>query len=1133
MRKLSLILLAVLTAAAARATTIVMPADDQLIAKSPVIVSGSVTTSYAVDRGGMIWTETTVAVDRILKGNAAPSILVATPGGELDGRITKIYGAPEFTDGERVLLFLEPHAAEYRVMDLFAGKMSEAETRAGQRLWVRDDQRTNVTLLDADFQPIESRNVQRDATRFESFLAARLRGEAGANNYGVENPVLAKPVLQHDGMTANFTLISEPTVYRWFTFEQGGSAAWYSHGTQPGYTGGGTSEIQTAMDAWNSYASAKIRYTFGGAASGTPAGLSRANGVNEVLFNDPLNEISGTWNRSTGGVVGQGGFNGVTSGGTWTAPFAADTSHPAGSIRAYNITEGNLTIQDGVSSSTGISSNRLAEIIAHEFGHTLGFGHSADSTALMYATVTGLGPSLRADDQLAARWLYPNGTQQPNPTPTVPSAPSALSATASGSSIALTWNDNATNETGYSVYLAGATGAFSKVTDLAANSRSATLNGLAAGSYRIYVVAFNSAGNSTASNTATATIASTTVPLVASFTFTPSTGTAGATTFAFTDSSTGGVTAWRWAFGDGAISTLQNPTHLFASAGTYSVILTVYRNSETATTARNIIVANGAPQTPAVSAAFNFSPAAPVTGENVSFVDASSGAPTSWAWNFGDGTTSTQQNPSHAYANSGTYTVALSAKNAATQSTVTRTVVVTARQAYRSLVPVTAQTAGANGTSWRTELSIFNPTKDTASVTFTFVPGAGGSIRTRVMSFGPQATATIENALLQLFGISSGSGALAIEATSNSATTELKISSRTYTGGSAGTYGQAVPDVQAEELEQTLYLTGIASNAAFRTNLGLVNRGNSTTSATLTLLNADGSTLATTNVTLPASNFQQAALGAYFPAVNGGSYNALSLRITAISAGAVSGYASVVDNVTQDPIYIQAIPAATGGSLTLPAVGRVAGANGTYWRSDVTFFNPSRDRLVVNARFLAAGADNRNVAAKSLVLNGGETVVVADLLNMMGISSGNGALEVFWSGATGPVVSSRTYTTVTTGGTYGQSIDPLSSFARDIYVPGLRADGSYRSNAGFVNGSSDSIPVTVRLLASTGQELASTTITLAPKSQQQYSVNALFPNVNTAGVFTLHAATSAGAKLFAYGSMVDNGSGDPVFFAGR
>ncbi|HBA73700.1 MAG TPA: hypothetical protein DER40_06800 [Geobacter sp.] len=63
---------------------------------------------------------------------------------------------------------------------------------------------------------------------------------------------------------------------------------------------------------------------------------------------------------------------------------------------------------------------------------------------------------------------------------------------------------------------------------------------------------------------------------------------------------------------------------------------------------------------PAPSAAFM---AAPAVNLNVQFTDTSTGNPTSWLWDFGDGGTSTSQNPSHTYANSGTYSVSLTASN--------------------------------------------------------------------------------------------------------------------------------------------------------------------------------------------------------------------------------------------------------------------------------------------------------------------------------------------------------------------------------------------------------------------------------------------------------------------------------------
>lgn len=58
------------------------------------------------------------------------------------------------------------------------------------------------------------------------------------------------------------------------------------------------------------------------------------------------------------------------------------------------------------------------------------------------------------------------------------------------------------------------------------------------------------------------------------------------------------------------------------------------------------------------------------------FEDVSTGNPTSWRWEFGDGQTSTAQNPTHTYSAAGTYTVTLTATNAAGSSTFSRSVTV-------------------------------------------------------------------------------------------------------------------------------------------------------------------------------------------------------------------------------------------------------------------------------------------------------------------------------------------------------------------------------------------------------------------------------------------------------------------------
>jgi PKD repeat protein len=1114
-----------IAAAAAKATTIVMPTDEQLIAKSPVIVTGTVLSTAAVERNGAIWTESSIAISNVLKGkgSAAETITVRELGGELDGRFTKIFGGAEYKAGERVMLFLEaaPQGG-YRTLDLFVGKMTEGRAMDGRRLWMRDDAGADVAMLDANFEPIVANNVQRDAPAFETFVKDRVAGRAGSRNYGVENPVLAKENGGGGkGAQENFTLISEPRVYRWTRFDGNQSAAWFSSGTQTGYGGGGVNELSTAMSSWTSYSQAKIFYSYSGVRSGTLGGLSSPNGVNEVLFNDPLSEIAGTFSGS--GVVGTGGFNGVSGAANWTAPFDADATHTAGAKTVFNITEGNLTIQDGVTPTGGISSSRLAEIIAHEFGHTLGLGHSADSTALMYAYVTGIGPSLRGDDQVAARWLYPNGTVTP-PATTAPAAPSNLNAVASGSNVILSWTDNANNESTQTIYMATGSGSFSSVSNAGANVTSAQLSGFAAGTYRFYVIASNSAGSSAASNTATATVAAT---LTASFSFTPSTGGANATTFTFYDESRGTVTSRTWNFGDGSTSSAATAQHVYARAGQYTVTLNVSGNNLSSSASKTVTVTNP------LIAAFSWSPSNPTINDNVTFTDQSTGGVSSWYWTFGDGSVTQEQNPAKRFNTPGTYAVTLSVTRGSENAFVSRSIVVSGSAPtlppvvpYRSLVSAAAQQNGIGGTAWRTELSLFNAGSQGANVNALYIPTAGASVITRSFFLAPKQSAIYANTLLDLFGIANGAGAVAIEATSASESAQLRVTSRTFTNGSSGTYGQSVPDVRSSDLEATLYLTGMQSNAAYRTNVGLVNRGASNVNATATLYDGNGSTISTVNVTIPANNFQQSSLVTFFPEAEGRSFSALSMRVTTSSQDVVTAFASVIDNNSQDPVYMQAMPARGGSSITIPAVGRANGANGTFWRSDVIFFNPSNALSILTLRF--------GSSTKSLALSARQTYVVSDILTQFGLSAGGGPLYVTWSSGSAPVVTSRTYTTDERGGTYGQSVDPIDAFASEMFVPGLRSDVSYRSNVGIFNGGSDAEELVVTLYSPAGYELGNTRVVLQGGESMQQAVTAMFPGVSAStGSFTLYVRGDANAKIFAYGSMIDNASGDPVFFAGR
>jgi PKD repeat protein len=124
----------------------------------------------------------------------------------------------------------------------------------------------------------------------------------------------------------------------------------------------------------------------------------------------------------------------------------------------------------------------------------------------------------------------------------------------------------------------------------------------------------------------------------------------------FTDLSyfTGTAVGYTWDFGDGAGSNDKNPVHTYASPGVYTVSLTVADEKGEDTETKESLIAVG-PTAP-LHAEFTATSRRSTT---TSFVDQSSGTVTGWLWDFGDGTTSTLQNPSHSYSKTGQYTVTL------------------------------------------------------------------------------------------------------------------------------------------------------------------------------------------------------------------------------------------------------------------------------------------------------------------------------------------------------------------------------------------------------------------------------------------------------------------------------------------
>lgn len=183
------------------------------------------------------------------------------------------------------------------------------------------------------------------------------------------------------------------------------------------------------------------------------------------------------------------------------------------------------------------------------------------------------------------------------------------------------------------------------------------------GVYTVSLSMFTECGDSTFTKEVTVVF-----PPVAGFTADTTEGCV-PLTVQFTDESSESATAWAWTFdgGNPANSSDQNPAVIYETPGTYGVTLVITNPLGNDTIVLDdIIVVNGGP-----NAGFD----SEIMGQEVAFTNQSQEAE-AYAWNFGDGSSSTEESPTHTYTANGTYLVTLVVTNECGNDTTTQEVVI-------------------------------------------------------------------------------------------------------------------------------------------------------------------------------------------------------------------------------------------------------------------------------------------------------------------------------------------------------------------------------------------------------------------------------------------------------------------------
>jgi len=221
-----------------------------------------------------------------------------------------------------------------------------------------------------------------------------------------------------------------------------------------------------------------------------------------------------------------------------------------------------------------------------------------------------------------------------------------------------------------------------------------------------------------------------------------------------------------------------------------------------------------------------------------------------------------------------------------------------------------------------------------------------------------------------------------------------------------------------------------------------------------------------------------------------------------------------------------------GQPMTLSAAASAVGANATRWRTDLYLFNRGEEMIDLNLSYLKGGDKiSATLSLPPLFLQ-----IVPDVIAELFSSPDTfGAIVSTNLEATEPLISSRTYN-LTGEGTFGQGIrgSPLPSTlyqGERGYLIGLKRNLDFRSNVGFVNLYEDPLEISARLYGEDGTLLAEGLFPLSPFSH--FQINNIFSALGLDGDYEgawmeLWSDTLNG-RFSAYGSVVDNQSGDPVY----
>ncbi len=531
------------------------------------------------------------------------------------------------------------------------------------------------------------------------------------------------------------------------------------------------------------------------------------------------------------------------------------------------------------------------------------------------------------------------------------------------------------------------------------------------------------------------------------------------------------------------------------------------------------MVEPGAPPTP-LAASFLVGARSPQAGEPSRFEDTSVGGPARWSWSFGDGSTSTERSPVHAFAAPGTYPVTLEvwpSSPGGASSRVTTSVPV--RRAGSGalaplFVPVVLRSGGAAGSDYTSEMTLTNrgPQEATVSLRYVSSSGGGDGLLADAERIGPGRQLRIPDVIAYLRGkglpiAAEGSlGTLSVTFEGLELPSDASVSVRTTTpvpdGGRAGLAFPALPPSRL--LTFPVALCGLRQGpTGDRSKVALQNSGGSgdgEITLRVTLFPGDGPDagrpLGSALRTLASGAFVQLDVTTIAPSFAGRDGWATVERVS--GSAPYFAYGVLNDQVTSDGSFVAPVP--LHGAGPSPGVTLAPVVEAGPFATDVTLTNLSGEGKRLLLTFASANLPGPTVSVPLDLAAGTQASLdgfVAWLrARVPGIGAGPfvGPLFVTEPGGTaeGLVVLGRTWNPAPSGGRYGVAYPAVpygASSTGTVFVGGLLQDAANRTNVAFVNtaeAGESPVDLKVELFdGATGRKAGELLRTLAPRELVQ------------------------------------------------